>query len=186
MSIDLTGELVRLRRPEPDDVDDILAMRADPDHLRTGTLSLPLAPGPAWVEGPWMERSQRPDDPGLNGFVVTARDDGRFLGTCGYSVDSPVHRVAVLGIGLRTDEQGKGYGTDAVAVLTRFAFEQHGVAVVRLTARAENAGGIRAYEKAGFVTVGRLREEVWRDGAWHDAVEMAVVRPDLGAGRAHG
>ena len=45
---------------------------------------------------------------------------------------------------------------------------------------AENAGGIRAYEKAGFTVVGRLREEIWRDGRWQDAVEMACVRPDLG------
>lgn len=180
MSLDLTGELVRLRRPELDDVDDIVAMRADPDHLRTGTLSLPIPPGPDWVLGPWLDRSQRPDDPGLNGFVVAAREDGRFLGTCSYTVDSPVHRVGILGIGLRTDEIGKGYGTDAVRTLTRFAFEQHGLAVMRLTSRAENVGGIRAYEKAGFRVVGRLREEIWRDGGWQDAVEMACVRSDLG------
>lgn len=177
MSIHLTGELVRLRTPERDDIPDFLAMRSDPEHLRRGTPALPYAPGPAGVGTDWTERSQNPNDWALNGFIVAARDDGRFLGTCGYTVESPTHRVGILGIGLRMDETGKGYGTDAVRVLADFAFEQHGLETILLSVLATNERGIRAYEKAGFEINGRLREAVWRDGAWIDQVEMVRVRP---------
>lgn len=182
MSIELTGDRVRLRLPTDEDVPRVVEMRADPEHLRTAGPILPVPPGPAWVRGPWFDRAQDPSDAGLVGLVVTDRDDGRFLGTCGYQVASPVHRVAVLGIGLRRDEIGRGYGTDAVRTLVRFAFEQHGVTSVRLATIANNAAGLRAYAKAGFVPIGRLREHVWRDGRWWDVIEMACPAPDDGGG----
>lgn len=180
MSVELTGELVRLRRPLDEDVADLVAMRSDPEHLRTGTVSLPLPVGPGWWQG-FLASSQDPGDATSVGCVIEARDDGRLLGTCGYTVASPVHRVAVLGVGLLTEERGRGYGTDAVRTLVRFAFEQHGVAVVRLSVMSSNQLGLRAYEKAGFVEIGRRREAVWRDGRWLDDVEMARVNPDADA-----
>lgn len=179
MSITLTGELVHLRTPREADNAEFLSMRSDPEHLRTGTPGLPVPPGESFVrEGDWTTRAQNPMDAGLVGFVIERLEDGAYLGTTGYTVESAVHRVAIAGIGLRREETGKGYGTDAIRVLSDFAFDQHGIEVVRLTVLDNNPAGIRAYEKAGFEIVGRLREAVWRDGAWLDEVEMARVRPD--------
>jgi RimJ/RimL family protein N-acetyltransferase len=41
---------------------------------------------------------------------------------------------------------------------------------------AENLGGIRAYEKAGFIHEARLRESAFREGRYHDDLIMSVLR----------
>ena len=41
---------------------------------------------------------------------------------------------------------------------------------------AFNAGAIRCYEKCGFRQEGVLRDEIYREGRYHDAIEMALIR----------
>lgn len=177
MSSMFDGETIRLRRITDDDVPEIVAMRADPEHLRTATFSAPTPVSADWARR-LVDASGDPDDPAV-GFTITDRDTGRFLGTIGMGPWSPVHRVGEVGLGLRADEVGQGYGTDAVRTFVRFAFDQLGLVVVRLGYIDNNPAAARAYARAGFDEIGRLREHVWRDAAWHDVVEMARIRPDL-------
>ena len=72
--------------------------------------------------------------------------------------------------------RGRGYGTDAVRALVRFGFDQMNLHRVWLQAFAFNPAGLAAYRKAGFVEEGRLREELYQDGGYHDVVVMGVVR----------
>jgi RimJ/RimL family protein N-acetyltransferase len=41
-----------------------------------------------------------------------------------------------------------------------------------------NLGGIRAYEKAGFVHEGRMRQAEYRAGRYLDVLLMSVLRSD--------
>ena len=49
-----------------------------------------------------------------------------------------------------------------------------------------NPAGIRAYEKAGFVEEGRLRESVLHDGRWYDEVLMSIIDHEWAARRSSG
>jgi RimJ/RimL family protein N-acetyltransferase len=67
------------------------------------------------------------------------------------------------------------------------AFERLGLHRVGLSVFSYNERAIRAYEKAGFVIEGRLRDAILRDGRYFDEVQMgALARDWLGraAGRA--
>ena len=62
--------------------------------------------------------------------------------------------------------RGKGYGTDALRVLVRFAFERRNLRRVHLVTLASNAGGLACYRKVGFVEEGRRREHAWVRGGY--------------------
>lgn len=71
---------------------------------------------------------------------------------------------------------GCGYGTEAMRLLLRHAFEEMGLRRVELITDADNARAIRAYEKCGFVREGVLRQHRLRHGEPLDMVVMGVLR----------
>jgi RimJ/RimL family protein N-acetyltransferase len=82
---------------------------------------------------------------------------------------------------------GRGYGGDAITLLLGFAFRDLGLRRVTLIADADNARGIRCYERCGFRHEGLLRAHRLRYGEPLDMVAMAVLREDHpAAGRGAG
>lgn len=73
---------------------------------------------------------------------------------------------------------GSGVGTDAVNALTDLAFGFLDLDRIWLVTSAENPRAIRAFEKAGFVTEGRLRQHQRRRGRLLDTMLMAMLRRD--------
>jgi RimJ/RimL family protein N-acetyltransferase len=46
-----------------------------------------------------------------------------------------------------------------------------------------NAGSAEAQRRAGYREVGRLRDELYRDGRWYDHILTELLRDDWEAGR---
>jgi len=82
-----------------------------------------------------------------------------------------------IGIGDRED-WGKGYGTDAMRLMLRYAFCQLNLHRVSLSVFEYNPRAIRSYEKAGFVREGAAPQFVERDGKRYDLVYMGVLRSE--------
>jgi RimJ/RimL family protein N-acetyltransferase len=75
-----------------------------------------------------------------------------------------------------TDCWSRGYGTDAIRAVLRHAFETMGLRRIDLHTDADNARGIRCYEKCGFVREGVMRERRLRYGKPLDMVVMGALR----------
>ena len=73
---------------------------------------------------------------------------------------------------------GKGYGTEAIELLLDHAFGTTPLHRIRLGVYAFNDRARHVYKKVGFVEEGVERDALLWDGEWHDAVLMAVLRPD--------
>ena len=82
-------------------------------------------------------------------------------------------RSSGLGIG-ETEYWSKGYGTDVMNVLLRFAFTEVNLRRVTLTVFEYNPRAIRSYEKAGFRHEGRLRSLLNREGRRWDELFMGI------------
>ena len=72
---------------------------------------------------------------------------------------------------------GKGYGTDAVSLLCKLGFEEMNLHKIKVEVMAFNLAAIRCYEKCGFIKEGTLRDEVFREGKYHDVIVMGKINP---------
>jgi RimJ/RimL family protein N-acetyltransferase len=73
---------------------------------------------------------------------------------------------------------GKGYDTDAMRVILRFAFQELNLRRVSLDTFEYNPRAIRSYEKAGFVLEGRARGYLNREGKRWDLIFMGILQEE--------
>jgi RimJ/RimL family protein N-acetyltransferase len=117
-------------------------------------------------------------------FVIAERPSDRPVGlTSLHQIDfKDRHASFGIMIGAKGD-WGKGYGTEATALVVGYAFETLNLNRVWLHVREDHERGIRAYEKAGFRKEGVLRQQMYREGRYWDLVAMGILREDWAAGR---
>jgi RimJ/RimL family protein N-acetyltransferase len=85
-----------------------------------------------------------------------------------------------------TAARGRGYGTETAQLILDYAFTALGLHNVDLQAYEFNLAGLKAYERAGFRTIGRRRQSCWMGGRFWDIIHMdclanEFVSPVLGA-----
>ncbi len=97
---------------------------------------------------------------GEQAFAVTDAETGRVLGSIGVRWNE-TRDVGEIGYWVRADARGRGVVTRALALISRFAFEQEGAARLQLRADVENTGSRRAAEKVGYTCEGVLRSARW-------------------------
>ena len=166
----LQGEAVRLRPTEEQD------LPAFVDWLRDSEVRFWLAledPPTIESEREWLQTS-RSDAFCLTWAIETS--EGSLIGSVElWGIDEAQGR-AMLGIAIQDKSQwGKGYGTEAVRQVLRYAFAELGLRRVALTVDVENNRAIRTYRKCGFVEEGVLRAYRLREGRPIDAFAMAVL-----------
>jgi RimJ/RimL family protein N-acetyltransferase len=123
----------------------------------------------------WLENEQ-PDNFGL---VIRTLADDRLIGFIGLDGIWWAHGDAFVGIGIGDPEyRGKGYGTDALRVILRYAFTELNLHRVSLDVFEYNSRAIRCYEKAGFVVEGRARQFLHRDGRRWDLIYMGILNDE--------
>jgi RimJ/RimL family protein N-acetyltransferase len=180
----LVGERVRLRGVRDDDLPALAAWEMDPGRM--ATLSSWVAPP---SEAGARERIAKWSANGEDnlGFAIETLDDPPVLaGNIGLWGARPKDRCATIGIALGREYIGHGYGTDAMRVIVSYGFREMGLHRIQLGVAPFNPAGIRAYEKAGFVEEGRLRESVLHDGRWYDEVLMSILDHEWAARRSAG
>lgn len=112
-------------------------------------------------------------------FTIRLRSDDRLLGLARiYWID--FHNgtgVLNMGIGDSSDRR-KGYASDALALLLRFAFGELNLHRLSAWAGADNAAFIRMAEKAGFKEEARRREAAFHDGRYLDMLMLGILRTE--------
>lgn len=108
--------------------------------------------------------------------------EGRPIGNLGlHGIDEGQGR-AMLGISIgERGEWGRGYGTEAIRRVLRYAFTELGLRRVALEVDQDNERAIRCYEKSGFTQEGLLRAHRLRRGEPVNAVLMGVLRQEFEA-----
>jgi RimJ/RimL family protein N-acetyltransferase len=168
------GQKTRLRRVERDDIPTFVRWFNDPEVRDFLTVYRPFstAEEEKWFEGQLDDRDSE--------LFAIETADGVHIGNIGLHNVNWQYRHAGLGIVIGEKEYwGKGYGSDAVRTLLRFAFQEMNLHRVFLQVRDDNARGIRAYEKCGFQHEGRLREAIYSNGRYYDELWMGILRQEF-------
>ena len=116
---------------------------------------------------------------GSFGFSIRTLIDNRLIGDVGLGEIIWNHGDTFLGIGVGDREfWGKGYGSDAMKVILRYAFTELNLRRVTLNVFEYNPRAIRCYEKVGFQHEGRVRKYLNREGRRWDLVYMGIMKEE--------
>ena len=174
------GELVHLIAPEPQlaaglhsrwmrDSEFVRLLDTDPARLFS------VDKNKEWFEKNLVEE-QKDDELFL---LIRTLEEERTIGLIGLDGIRWTHGDAWIGIGLGEREYwGKGYGTDAMRILLRYAFEELNLHRLSLCVFEYNPRAIRSYEKVGFIVEGRARKFLNRDGQRYDMLYMGILREE--------
>ena len=171
----IAGERIYLSPLNPDDVELYTKWLNDPEVTSWLTMSSQVISLPS--EREWLENATKKTD--TYQFAIVLREGDRLLGNIGLMNIHPVYRTATFGMFIgEAEDRSKGYGAEALKLLVDYGFRWLGLRNIDLDVHAENARGIRCYEKVGFREYGRRTGVLLCDGKWHDCVKMELLAED--------
>lgn len=174
----ISGKRVRLRAIEREDIPTFVRWFNDPDVRQYIQIYAPMSRA---AEERWFEDRLSHKDDHIFCIQVPEGDAWVTVGNCGLHQIDRLNSSATLGVVIGEQAYwGRGYGTDAVVTMTRFAMRTMNLHRVELEVYAFNPRAIRCYEKAGFRLEGTRRQAHYHDGAYHDVHLMSILRHELG------
>jgi RimJ/RimL family protein N-acetyltransferase len=171
----IPGRNVLLRTAIADDVEARLALGNDPEIIRMfGESRQDVKPMTGEKAVGWVQSIIS------NPYAWAIAVDGKLAGEIRLDRVDQTDGRASMAIGMYdTNFLGKGYGSEAIRLILRYAFTDLNLHRVSVRVLAYNQRALRAYEKCGFIIEGREREAAFVDGSWHDDVMMGMIDRDF-------
>jgi RimJ/RimL family protein N-acetyltransferase len=167
------GKRLRLAAPRSEDAEIIARWTEDSDFLRNADTDVARPHSPEEV---------------ARGFTSTARsfefhlrtlEDDRLIGFVSIENIEWNNQCGELSIGIgQSEDRGQGYGSEALELILRYAFEELNLYRVGLDVIANNERAVHTYEKIGFQVEGHKRQAVYRDGVRNDRLVMGILLPE--------
>ena len=168
----LRGSKCLLRPPRSEELTIYQRWFEDVDVLR---FTPRFAPFSATQEEEWFKRVG--DDP--NGVQWVIEVDGRPVGMTGIHGIDWRHGNGETGIAIGDKSMWrKGIASEAMQLRTRYCFRELNLHKIRTRAFMENEASKRSLQKAGYRQSGIQREEMYREGRYHDIWCGEVLRQD--------
>ena len=168
----LQAERLYLREVRPDDANETY-YRWMNDPGVTRFLESRFAPHSRESLRDYIEGRNNNHDSVFLAIVLKAGD--RHIGNLKLEPIHWVHRSADLGILLgERDCWGKGYATDAILLVTDYAFRVLNLRKLTAGCYAENTGSIKAFQKAGWIVEGSRKAQLYSGGSYSDQILLAA------------
>src|SRR5512147_1323789 len=174
-----TGKLVRFSAFDPEEMSKaITRWNQNSEYQRLLNMN-PHRMQSAKSTVKWMEEEVVEMSPASYFFSIRTLAEDKLIGELNLDVVNWSGRDAFVGLSIgETEYWNKGYGTDVMNVLLRFAFIEINLRRVSLGVFEYNPRAIRSYEKAGFRHEGRLRHLLNREGRRWDNLFMGILREE--------
>lgn len=110
-------------------------------------------------------------------FVIEV--DNKFTGVIELVEISFLHRNCEVQVALLPEFQGLGLAEKAMKYAIDYAFNMLNLQKVYLYVDVENEAAVHIYEKLGFQTEGRMIQQFYANGRYHDSYFMGLFKDDL-------
>lgn len=168
----LKGKSVDLRAVERSDIERLYQWYNDSDFFGENE---PI-PSPITREG--LERLfLEPKGHSEGSTFIILKKDGVPIGDINHRGGTQ-HSPMEIGYALVPNERGRGYGTEAIAIMVDYLILAQDIQRIQATTLTDNKPSQRALEKAGFIKEGLMRKSSWVRGRWRDDFMYAITRDD--------
>ena len=73
----------------------------------------------------------------------------------------------------------KGYAKEATYLIIKYAFDKLNMNKIWLGVNEQNTRAVKLYENFGFKKEGVLREEIYRNGRYYNAIRMGLLKSEF-------
>ncbi|MBI2812244.1 MAG: GNAT family N-acetyltransferase [Candidatus Melainabacteria bacterium] len=112
------------------------------------------------------------------GFSCIIMYQGKIIGTIGTHYLDQLNKKAEIGYWLSPDFQKKGIMRKCCSTLVHYLFETAGIHRIEIRCAAYNQHSRSIPEALSFAQEAILREALWLDGKYHDAVVYGRLKTD--------
>ncbi len=174
----LKGKLVRLSAIDPEEFAKATARwRRDSEYDRLLAADAAMLGSAQTIQRAVEKELETESDE--SSFAIRAIADDKLLGGVHLEALNWSSRDSFVGIYIgEREDWGKGFGTEAMSLLLRYAFLEVNLRRVSLSVFEYNPRAIRSYEKVGFRHEGRQRQFLNRDGRRWDMLFMGILRDE--------
>lgn len=104
-------------------------------------------------------------------LAIIEKDSNRHVGNIKLGGIDWIHRQANIGVIIGEKScWGKGYASEAIALLSKYAFKKLNLHKVWAGCYSNNLGSIKAFQKAGFIEEAVQRKHCFYEGEYIDVV----------------
>lgn len=171
----IIGDRIYLKLLSVDDVtEDYLRWMQDPDILQ-------------YLESRWrpftledLKSYVRAVNDGLNNFMfgIYLKADDRYIGNIKIGCVNQMHRYADVGLIIGDKSAwGKGFGMDAISLVTDYAFRELNLHKLIAGIYKDNIGSYKAFLNAGYRDIGILKEHRYCGGSYQDEYLVEILNP---------
>lgn len=171
----ISGNRVRVRPIEVADQSFLTQLNGDP-VVRRRVVGWDF-PKSLFEQEQWF----RAGSPGSTQRWVVENFDGESIGMTGlWGIDWRNRNAeTALKLGGSQQVRGRGYGRDAIRLISAFAFYDAGLDRLYSTVLADNIASLKAYcEHGGWEREGVARKHVLRNGSYVDLIHIGQLRED--------
>jgi len=171
----LIGDKVSLRPASPDDllITHLWLTVSDPDTIYNSVTRI-LSP----AETADMFRHKRRSEMDTV-LMVLENKEKRPVGTLTLLDYNSLNRSIELGLLIDPEKREKGFGSDAVKVITKYLFLQRGLNKVYTQISGFNLSGMKLFESLGFKKDASLRDHHFYKGEFHLTLIYSLLRYEL-------
>ncbi len=170
----IRGEKVILRAVEAHDNNMLLSLVNDPDtEMMLGGSSWPISEADQLK---WFEHLEKTKD--ILRCIIATPDNSVAIGTIILSDIDQKNGTGHLHIKMSKEGRGKGYATEAVNVLVRYAFDELRLHCIYANILSYNDASVRLFEKCGFKRDGILRARVYKNGQYVNVYTYSRLTDD--------
>lgn len=161
---------IRLRAPEPADLDALYLLENDTSLWQFGSTTTPLS---RFALRDFIERCSEPvfDTRQLR-LVIERKEDAQLIGTIDLYDFDPQHRRAGVGVCIDGRFQRQGYATGALEILKSYCFEILNLHQIYAFVPEKNLPSLSLFCRCGFVQTGVLTDWLIRRNVAENVVVL--------------
>ncbi|MDR0961056.1 MAG: GNAT family N-acetyltransferase [Mediterranea sp.] len=172
----LNGKYISLRAMEPEDLPYIYDIENAPELWSISNFTVPYS---YYTVKQFLKNTQNDlyADRQLR-MVIERKADKAFLGIIDVTDFVPHHSRAEVGIVVKDEYRGEGYGTEALRLLCDYVFGF--LSLQQLTAHIEtdNIPSLKLFAACGFVQCGILHKWLFVEGTYKDVALMQCINTE--------
>lgn len=171
--MNILGNNIIFRALQEDDNKNLFTLLNDPDTEKMiGGFSFPIS---YEHQLNWF-KSLPESNTILRCAIVSKQEPQKFMGTIILTDIDYKNGTAEIHIKLTKNERGKGYGTDAVNTMVRYAFDELRLNCIYSQVLEYNKTSQNLFEKCNFQQEGLLKNRVYKNGKYISIYSYSILK----------